>query len=835
MSDATVSSTVHLPVGSMLGEYCITGVIGQDGFSIVYLAYEASLDRTVAIKEFFPTVLAQRSLGHSVAVVTLSNQPVFQAGLESFLREAKLQAKFFHPALVEVIRVWEQNNSAYIAMRYHRGQNLRDLKRSGVELSAEQILNFVKPILDALSLLHAHDVIHRDVSPDNILIRETGEPVLLDLGAARTVVAGMTQALTTVLKPGYAPIEQYADDGALEQGPWTDVYGLAAVVYFLYIGKAPPQAVTRVVSDSLVSDELLAPVPSALRTVLRSALAVLPANRYRTIAEFRSAFIDAIGTPTVDVLSPDTNNHRAAVVGDDQDDSTVVLPISERRIAPVGADKAALAASSTSNASATVTGPIFPALRPPVQPDAMTAAAHPQHREIRTLPSTANSQRPASTPLSNRRLKYGAAALAILGTTSVWIWTNRSMPPVNSSAVSIAQTSIPPAKPHESVAAIKSTRNPAAGGATGALTPVTVPDKVETAAPPVAPKAPEIGRSLIAAAPAPAKSSEANKTVKNLQTPPLSSPAHVPDQIVANEPVPKPATAKADPLPGVPSAAVPAAVRPTVRTKSDESLAWERAVKSRSAFDLMAYLGKFPTGEHAHEAHKSLVKAQRSSEGCLLRITFVRAFSWNGKCSGGMAVGEGVLVWETQPAGGTGEGRGKFNNGIMVGRWTFDYAIPATSQFRGVVGRVIDFDLSGNVPKQQRLTYRDGATYVGETNSGMENYFGVRHGEGRYTFANGDEYRGTYVGDKANGTCVKTYKNNLRYKRYTGRIVDNLFDGLGTLEFTDGTALSGNFKRGTDGFDGVVKKLRADGSVAETQMWRDGKPEGSKESPIKGL
>ena len=824
---------MHLPVGSMLGEYCITGVIGQGGFSIVYLAYEASLDRTIAIKEFFPTVLAQRSTGHSVAVVSSSNQPIFKVGLESFLREAKLQAKFFHPALVEVIRVWEQNNSAYIAMRYHRGQNLRDLKRSGMDLGAAQILSFVQPIFDALSLLHTHNVIHRDVSPDNILIRETGEPVLLDLGAARTVVAGMTQALTTVLKPGYAPIEQYADDGALEQGPWTDVYGLAAVVYFLYVGRAPPQAVTRVVSDSLASDELLAPVPSALRPVLRNALAVLPANRYRTIAEFRSAFIDAIGTPTGSVASPELNVRRAASAIDDQDDSTVVSPVRVRQIAPVSRDNAALAASSTS--TATGTGSTLPSQPPQVPPNPLITAAQPPHRVVPTPPWTATHQRTDSAPPSKRMLMYGVAALVLLAAASVWIGTDRSTPPVDSSAVNVAQSSVLPVERPASVATTEPKTNPATERPTVALAPVTVPERVESVTLPAATKSLEAGRPPIMAQPAPAKSSETNKTVKSLQAPPVSSLPRAPNQFVANEPAAKPATATVEPVPGVLSAAMPVAVTPPARTKSDESLAWDRATKSRSAFDMMAYLGKYPTGEHAHEAHSSLVKAQRSSGGCLLRITLARAFTWSGKCSEGMAVGAGVLKWTTQTgSAGRAEGRGTFNKGIMVGRWTFDYALTTPSR-NLVVGRVIDFDNTGNVSKQQRYTYHDGAQYAGETNSGMDNYFGVRHGEGSYMFANGDEYRGAFMNGKANGQGVKTYKSNLRYKKYVGNSVDGLFEGLGTLEFIDGSALSGYFKRGTDGFDGVVKKLRADGSVSETQMWRDGKPEGAKESPIKGL
>lgn len=838
MTDTTLPSIMHLPVGSMLGEYCITGVIGQGGFSIVYLAYEASLDRTIAIKEFFPTVLAQRSAGHSVAVASSSNQPIFKVGLESFLREAKLQAKFFHPALVEVIRVWEQNNSAYIAMRYHRGQNLRDMKRSGMDLGAEQILSFVKPIFDALSLLHAHNVIHRDVSPDNILIRETGEPVLLDLGAARTVVAGMTQALTTVLKPGYAPIEQYADDGALEQGPWTDVYGLAAVVYFLYIGKAPPQAVTRIVSDSLASDELLAPVPSALRPVLRSAMAVLPANRYRTIAEFRSAFVDAIGTPAVSAAPPVSAGDRPAFAGDDQDDSTVVLPVKARQIAPVSINNAALAAASTS--IATASGPILPSLPAQAQPNPLTNGAQPQYQEMPTPPSRATTLPTANTPQSKRLLKYSAAAFALLATASVWIWTSRSAAPVNSVVANVEQSSVRPVEPAAKVAEPQPTMSAAANPSVVPAAPASVPEKMESAALPITTKASEVGRAPITAQPAPAKSNNANNSVKNLQTPPSLPPPSAPRQLVVNETRVAAAktadAAKAAPLSAIPSAVAPVAAPRTEPAESEESLAWKRAMTSRSVFDLMAYLGKYPEGTHAEDARKSLPHTQRTSEGCLLRNALVRKFSWSGKCSDGVAFGSGVLKWVTQTGvTGTFEGRGTLKNGIMIGRWIFDLS-PVAPDPWAIVNRTIDFDNIGNVSRRQRYALQNGRQYEGETDANEKRYFGYLNGAGAYTHENGGEHRGQFVLGKRHGPGVYTYKDHARFKRLSASWVDGRLEGQGKLEFLDGSALSGVFPRGKSaGFDGIVKKLRADGSVAETQVWRDGKPEGSDVSPIKGF
>lgn len=225
MDTSSQQNLNQLAIGTVLGDFKITGIVGEGGFGIVYLAYEATLDRTVAIKEYLPSSIAGRTGNQSVMVRSQLNSNAFTTGLKNFLREAQLLARFSHPAMVEVHRVWEQNSTAYMAMRYYDGKTLRELRQADGKFDELYIRRLVEPIFDALTLLHAQNVIHRDVSPDNILMRGNGAPVLLDLGAARLVVGGMTQALTTILKPGYAPIEQYVDDGTMRQGPWTDVYG----------------------------------------------------------------------------------------------------------------------------------------------------------------------------------------------------------------------------------------------------------------------------------------------------------------------------------------------------------------------------------------------------------------------------------------------------------------------------------------------------------------------------------------------------------------------------------------------------------------------------------
>src|SRR5262249_45012151 len=153
-------------------------------------------------------------------------------------------------ALVRVHRFWEDNGTAYMAMAYYRGLTLRDMLKANPERATEDWLRaLVVPLLDAVEVLHRHRCLHRDIAPDNIIVQSDGRPVLLDFGAARRVIGDMTHALTAVLKPGYAPIEQYADEAEFDQGPWTDVYGFAATLHWAVTRKPPPAAVSRVLRD----------------------------------------------------------------------------------------------------------------------------------------------------------------------------------------------------------------------------------------------------------------------------------------------------------------------------------------------------------------------------------------------------------------------------------------------------------------------------------------------------------------------------------------------------------------------------------------------------------
>lgn len=280
-----------LPIGTRLADFEVTGVIGEGGFGIVYLGRDLNLDRTVAIKEFMPAAFAGRVDGVRVAVRAENHRATFEAGLRSFINEAKMLAKFAHPALLEVYRFWEGNGTAYMMMRYYQGRTLRKaIDETPGGFSEAEIAHIMGPIFDALEMLHRDQVFHRDIAPDNIMLAD-GRSVLLDFGSARRIIGDATQALTTVLKPGYAPIEQYSDDGSMKQGAWTDVYALGGVLYHMATGKAPLQAVSRLLSDPLptiatVAGDRYSPGFSA---AVAKAMSVHIANRFQSVTEFREA------------------------------------------------------------------------------------------------------------------------------------------------------------------------------------------------------------------------------------------------------------------------------------------------------------------------------------------------------------------------------------------------------------------------------------------------------------------------------------------------------------------------------------------------------------------
>ncbi len=240
-----------LPLGSNLNEYRLESVLGAGGFGMTYLAYDTHLEIKVAIKEYLPVELAVRALDGSIVPVSTGTEYNYKWGLDRFLQEARLLAKFSHPNIVTVSRYFEANGTAYMVMNYESGVSLSQMLKRIPEPDEELLLRILMPLLEGLHAVHVAGFLHRDIKPSNLFIRDTGVPVLLDFGAARLATGATTRTMTSILTPGYAPLEQYSKDG--NQGPWTDIYSLAAVFYRAVIGDNPPDVVTRLSQDPVMN------------------------------------------------------------------------------------------------------------------------------------------------------------------------------------------------------------------------------------------------------------------------------------------------------------------------------------------------------------------------------------------------------------------------------------------------------------------------------------------------------------------------------------------------------------------------------------------------------
>jgi serine/threonine protein kinase len=281
-----------LPIGTHIREFKITDVIATGGFGIVYLAQDLSLGRYVALKEYMPTSLAERVQGTTVAVKSAHFAETFEAGLRSFVNEARLLAQFDHRALVKVYRFWEENGTAYMIMPFLEGLTLQ---KALAEMTGPPdefwLKGMLAEVLDALEVIHREHCFHRDISPDNILILKNGQPLLLDFGAARRIIGDRNQALTVILKPSYAPPEQYSETPDARQGAWTDIYALGAVLYCAITGKPPTPSISRVMNDTLLplTQTAAGRYSAGFLGAIDSALALRPEKRPQSVAQWRQA------------------------------------------------------------------------------------------------------------------------------------------------------------------------------------------------------------------------------------------------------------------------------------------------------------------------------------------------------------------------------------------------------------------------------------------------------------------------------------------------------------------------------------------------------------------
>lgn len=242
-----------LPEGYQLDDYIIENEIGAGGFGVTYKAYDQQLNRHVAIKEYFPFNLAARDHSMHVSPKTRVAEDVdeYSWGLSRFIQEARTLALFEHTSIIRVIRFIERNNTAYIIMDFADGRDVSDVIQNDGLLSVAEVKKIILPIAEGLISVHEADMLHRDIKPGNIRVKDNGNAVLIDFGAARQAIGVRSQSISTILTPGYAPIEQYSTRG--NQGPWTDIYALAAVSYVCLTGEnlSHFEATERIRNDKL--------------------------------------------------------------------------------------------------------------------------------------------------------------------------------------------------------------------------------------------------------------------------------------------------------------------------------------------------------------------------------------------------------------------------------------------------------------------------------------------------------------------------------------------------------------------------------------------------------
>lgn len=336
----------------LIGRYVIQEVLGQGGFGITYLGIDKLYGNKVAIKEYYPQEIAMRKAQYEdvVTVTSIEEKNNYDKGKKRFLDEAQVMARFNkNEGIVKILDFFEANNTAYIVMEYLEGITLKQyLGKYGV-IQFRNLIEMMLPLLEALIEIHSQGLIHRDISPDNIMVQHNGKLKLMDFGAARDYTESGNKSLTVILKPGYAPPEQYQTHGV--QGPWTDIYALCATIYKCLTGITPPDAIARVMDDKFKEpDQLDGKLSPDIKKILWKGMNIFPEERYQDIGEFGEDVYDALFIPEEnkkldldneknideDLDSPDKDNE--SVLKDDKIEGAVKktsIPKKEKRKSPV--------------------------------------------------------------------------------------------------------------------------------------------------------------------------------------------------------------------------------------------------------------------------------------------------------------------------------------------------------------------------------------------------------------------------------------------------------------------------------------------------------------------
>ena len=286
---------------TMLREYRIIKLLGEGGFGLTYLAFDTHLEKHVAIKEYMPAEHAVRESDSKIVPRSSASEKTYKWGLNAFLNEAKTLAKFENPSIVRIYRFFKENGTAYIVMEYCEGGCLIDMISKDKPMDEQKLKKIITSIVNGLQLVHKEGILHRDIKPDNIMFRANGSAVLIDFGAARQAIGDKSRKVTTIITPGYAPLEQYSTKG--EIGPWSDIYSLAAVAYLCITGKKPPDIMNRLHDDTIakLSDRLNS---SAFLQAIDLGLMLQVSDRPKNLSDWSSSWTHSDSTNETDQTKP---------------------------------------------------------------------------------------------------------------------------------------------------------------------------------------------------------------------------------------------------------------------------------------------------------------------------------------------------------------------------------------------------------------------------------------------------------------------------------------------------------------------------------------------------
>lgn len=331
------------PYTILNGKYLVGRVLGEGGFGITYIGFDINLELPIAIKEFYPNgyVTRESDVTSLVSVYRGTNLEAISKWKSNFIREARTLAKCSHlSGIVGVKDFFEENGTAYIAMEYLEGMTLKTYAKScGGRVEVSHLLNCLEPVMASLAKVHDSGLIHRDISPDNIMLLENGSMKLLDFGAARDYSAEDEKSLSVLLKPGYAPEEQYRTRG--KQGPWSDVYAFAATIYKCITGVTPPESMERMREDDLKKpSEFGVAISPQMEAALVKGMAVYAENRYQSMSEFMDALMaDSRRMMTGRPADAATGRPADAAIGRPAD-AAIGQPVKEKEpLAPVKQDQ----------------------------------------------------------------------------------------------------------------------------------------------------------------------------------------------------------------------------------------------------------------------------------------------------------------------------------------------------------------------------------------------------------------------------------------------------------------------------------------------------------------